>query len=184
MMKLFVIKGKPTLYHSLEIFRVADVSLVKSIPLPECILLVSDFAQSPNRDIVMIYYSAKNQRCMMSILSMGGEIIRTFDPCLFESFRSSWHPYSFAITDAGDIFVADPTYGVIFLVDSRLTDYQIVSNKDHKIRSPKSILFISEKQQLLVDEGSELYEAYGNYLKAVEHISLFHLSPCSLEKHS
>ena len=177
--ELLVIRNTRITDHFIDIFRVADVSLVKSISLTKDIVRVSCVAQSPNRDIIMAY-TKKHQVCLMSMLSMNGEIIRTFDPRLFESFRSFWDPYSFTITDTGNIFVVDALCRRIFLVNSRLTDYHIVSNHDHQIRSPLSILFISEKQQLLVDEGTEYYTSEKD-LEIIEHISLFHLSPCCSE---
>ena len=175
-MQIFV----PTLY-SMDIFRVADVSLVKSIPLPEDIVYVYCVAQSPNRDIVMNYTTDPYRAVfLISILSTDGEIIRTFDPSLFETFPLFWCPVSFAITNDGDIFVVEPARGRISLLNSQLTDYQIVSNEDYENRFPMSIVYIKEKQQLLV-KGSAINETCENSLERVEHIYVFHLSPCNLE---
>ena len=160
------------------------MSLVKSIPLSDEIVYVYCIAQSPNRDIVMNYTTDPHHAVsLISILSTDGEIIRTFNPSLFETFPSLWRPVSFAITEDGDIFVVDPDYGRIFLLNSQLTEYQIVSNKNYEHRRPMSIIYIKEKQQLLVEGCVEyVWKMRGNGLERVETHYVLHLSPCKSEK--
>ena len=124
--ELFVIMDTCVRSCSIDIFtfRLADVSLVKSILLSKDISDVSCVAQSPNRDIVIIH-STFSILSFISILSTDGEIIRTFNPGLYESLRSSWWPHSFAIADTGDIFVVDPLHHRISMLNSQLTDFQV-----------------------------------------------------------
>ena len=170
-----VLKGTWSIY----IYMMADVSLIKSIQLPKDISNVSCIAQSPNRDIVITYSTLSDLHSYsISILTMDGEIIRTFNPDLYGSLRSSWCPSSFAIADTGDIFVVDPLHCRISVLNSQLTDFQIISC--YEIQSPALIVYIKEKQQLLISEGTSSDPVVWDE-EVMKPIHVFHLSPCSLE---
>ena len=176
--ELFVVMAyKDT--KSIYIYRLADVSLVKFILPPKDISNVTCIAQSPNRDIVITHSTFANRYdYFISILSTDGEMIRTFNPGLHESLRESWWPHSFAIADTGDVFVVDPIYGRISMLNSQLTDFQIISC--YGIQSPSLIIYIKEKQQLLISEGLTS-DLFGMEEEVVKPIHVFHLSPCNLE---
>ena len=164
---------------SIYIFMMADVSLVKSILLPKVISDVTCIAQSPNRDIVITYSTLSDPYSYsISILSTDGEIIRTFNHGLHESLRESWWPHSFAIAETGDIFVVDPFHCRISVLNSQLTDFQIISC--YGIQSPALIVYIKEKQQLLVSEGTRSDPVSWDE-EVAKPIYVFHLSPCNLE---
>ena len=177
--ELFVIMDICVWTYSIDIFRLSDVSLVKSILLSkDSIFRVSCVAQSPNRDIV-ITYSTFEYRFMYSIgiLSTDGEIIRTFNP---ESLRI-WCPISIAIVDTGDIFVVDPRHRKISMLNSQLTDIQFISFMDHDVYWPRLIVYIKEKQQLLISEGLTS-EPLNIDVEEDKPIHVFHLSPCNVQK--
>ena len=107
---------------SIDIYRLADVSFVKSIRLSKGNFRVFCVAQSPNRDIVVTLITLYIE-WFISILSTEGEIIRTFNAESFESLQW-WEPSIFAIADTGDIFVVDHCRGMIYMLNSLLTDIQ------------------------------------------------------------
>ena len=177
--ELFVIMDTRFRSCSIDIFKLADVSLVKSILLSEDIYRVCCVAQSPNRDIVIIYYTLSLEY-FISILSTNGEIIRTFNPKSFESLQ--WEsPRNFVIVDTGDIFVVTYCYqhhNMIYMLNSQMTDVQFIPY--YGIQWPLLIVYIKEKQQLLVSEG-RTSNPMGKDEEVVKHIHVFHLSPCNLE---
>ena len=172
--ELFVIMDTHFRSCSIDIFRLADVSLVKSILLSGDIFRVSCVAQSPNRDIV-ITYNTLSLEYFISILSTNGEIIRTFN---HESLPQWWNPRSFVIADTGDIFVVERRPGMIYMLNTQMTDIQFIPY--YGIQWSLLIVYIKEKQQLLVSEGEKSYHI-GMDEEVVKPIHVFHLSPCNLE---
>ena len=160
---------------SIDIFRLADVSFVKSIRLTKDIYRVCCVAQSPNRDIVITHYTLSLDS-VISILSTNGEIIRTFNP---ESLQQWWNPRSFVIADTGDIFVVDHRRGMIYMLNSQFTDIQNISYSNVSQWS-STIVYSKENQQLLI---SELLPSVpvGMDTEGEITIHVFHLSPCNLE---
>ena len=115
----------------------------------------------------------------ISLLSTNGEI-RTFDPDVFEFIpRNRWFPFFFAIKESGDIFVIDSTSNRVYLFNPQMTDYQILSNCGHRptFINPGRIVYIQEKQQLLVYEVRDWGPKYVD-----AHVLVYHLSPCNLDK--
>ena len=168
----------PVLFsYSISIFRLSDFSQMKSIPIPHIAAYVSCAAQLPNKNIIISYvtdYSLEDNQ-WISILSTDGEVIRKFDPNVFESIRQNpWSPDYFAIKENGDIFIMDGERGRIYWFNSQLTDYQLISCNDHAVDCPQRIVYVKDRGQLLV------LDVIGPDDASVSHLLVFHLGPCNL----
>ena len=164
----------------INIHQMTDFSRTKSILLPRQVLELLCAVQSPNMNYIISHmkeYSGPSRFCI-SILSTNGEIIRTFDPDVFEFIsQDSFCPFFLAIMENGDIFVADRDNNRVFLFNPQMTDYQIISHGGYEPTSSSQIVYIKEKKQLLV------YEDPGVGQTNVDaQMSVFHLSPCNLDK--
>ena len=167
----------------INIHQMTDFSRTKSILLPRQVCELLCAVQSPNMNYIISHmkeYSGPSRFCI-SILSTNGEIIRTFDPDMFEFIsQNPWSPFFLAIKENGDIFVADGENNRVFLFNPQMTSYyQIISNGGYEPTSPSQIVYIQEKQQLLVYEDRALDQTN---VDAHGIMSVFHLSPCNLDK--
>ena len=68
----------------------------------------------------------------------------------------------------------DSLNGRVFLFNSQLTDYQLISYNDQRLQSPGRIVYIRDREQLIMREDIAIALDY------VAHISVFHLGPCNL----
>ena len=161
----------------IDVHQLSDNTRTKSFLLPREVTDLTCAVQSPNTNFVISYsrdYSL--QFYWITILSPDGQVIRTFDPTLFESIvQNPWCPYHFAITENGDIFFIDCNGGRVYLFNSEMTDYQIMAYNNYTLEGPCRIVYIKEKQQLLVHEDRD-----GLNTSSESHLSIFHLGPCNL----
>ena len=103
----------------------------------------------------------------------GKTFIRTFDLKMFQSIRlKPWCPCYFVVKEDGQMFVADSFEQRVFCFNSKFTDYQIISDPGKDFSDSPTMIFIKEKQQLLVCRP-------GVDARTVD-VSVHHLSPCSL----
>ena len=160
--------------NAIELFKLSNFTLTKSFYLPREFCEVMCAVQSPNKNIIVSYSKhIISEFCWIGILSADGDHIRTFDSSIIESVHPYlWYPHFFTITDDGDIVVISDTE--VFWFNSQLTDYRIISNRDYKPEGAIRVVYVKEKQQLLV------LEARGPISEQVTALSVYHLSPCSL----
>ena len=168
----------------LQVYTLADGSLTRSMRLPIEVQYVPCAAELPNKTFVISYAKNTSDDRKIGILSMDGEslsFIRTLDPRFFESIGiEPWCSSEFVVYDDGEIFLVDDDGGRVIWLNSKLTDYRIISNNDSQLINPSAIVYIKEKQQLMVC-GDEIHApASGTVIDTC--VSVFHLSPCSLAK--
>ena len=152
-----------------------DLHRYSVIPLPKEMTYIGHVAHSPKNNFVISYSETFPPiQCLISIFSCDGEKIRTFEPELGSVLKNPGNS-TFSIDEDGQIFIGDYAGNKVIWLNSNLTDYRIIAQKDREIGSPCSIVYIKEKRQLLVQEmrGDGLY---GLQFR----ISIFHLSPCHL----
>ena len=161
---------------SIKIVSQSDFSQIRYIQVPLTVYYIFCAAQLLNKSIAISYGTDYDAfEIWISILSIDGEVLRNFDPNVFESIRQNpWYPKYFAIKENGDIFVIDSERGRVFLFNSRLSDYQLISYNDRRLERPTRIVYIKEKEQLLVHEHIGLLSG------TFPHLSVFHLGPCNL----
>ena len=166
--------------HSLGVINLIDCSWTKMVRIPNTMRALFSAAKLPNQKLVISYgESRRDNKYKIGILSEDGESFsRTFDLEMFPTIHEKqWCPFHLQISADGELFVADRDGGRVFLFNSRLTDYQIITNNYCKFTSITSILYIKNRQQLLV---------WGNQSENVPEpgsvVSVYNLSPCSLIK--
>ena len=164
--------------YELHLFTQHDGGLNRysAIPLPKEIKVVGYVVHSSDNNFIISYSKiGPASTFWISILSSDGKtFIRTFDPNLLGSVLESPNIFPFDIDDNGHMFVADFKDGKVIWLNSNFTDYRIILQKDHAISSPCSVIYNSEKRQLLVQEKQR--DGSVSFSK----ISIFHLSPCNL----
>ena len=157
-----------------NIFSLKDFSKTNSIEIPLFCNRIPCAAQMPNKTIIFSYAELEYPENMYSICIMTteGDVVRKFDPNMFEYFqRIPWQPSFFTTNDAGQLFISDSNYGRLFVFNSQMTDFHIVSNFKFETNEVPMIVYMEGRQQLLVsDENSE----------GVVSLCVFHLSPCNL----
>ena len=162
--------------NSLDFFCLEDLSRTKSISVPFRCKEISCAAQLPNKNIVISY--AKDffgDTVRICILTADGDVIRKFDPDMFELFQlNPWCPANFAVADDGRLFIVDKKNDRLFLFNSQMTDFHLLNIpfRSVDIDIPR-IVCIKGRQQLLVvcEDIDKLNEIC---------LSMFHLSPCNL----
>ena len=141
----------------LHLYRSSDVMLMESISLPTGIKVMSHAVQMSNGNFI-ISCSMKDDPDVFLIRELsvdGRNFIRSFDHRSIESKRLDyWTPYYLSIDEEKNIFIADHNNDRVVLLNSRLTDFQILLNRDqHSIESPWTVCYVREKQQLIVGRG-------------------------------
>ena len=155
--------------NSLDFFSLEDLSRTKSISVPFHCVHISCAAQLPNKNIVISYLLQKFWIC---ILTADGDVIRKFDPNLFEFFQlNPWCPANFAVDDNGRLLIVDRKSGRLFAFNSQMTYFHLF-NIEFEMPDGAKIVYIKGRQQLLVWEERD----YSIKLS----LSMFHLSPCNL----
>ena len=167
-------------YLTLQVFRLMDGSRTRSMRLPQEIHFVSCAVELPNKSFVVSYLKNVSDDNMIGVLSMDGEnliITWILDLVSFESIQEKqWCPFYISVTKDGEMFVMDYNNGRVVWFNSKFTDYRIISNNDHQLNGTNCFVYLEEKQQLLVcgpDSDASV---------SVEHVTVFHLSPCNLAK--
>ena len=178
--ELFVIMDTRIRRCSIDIFRLADVSLVKSILLSEDIYSVSCVAQSPNRDIVITY-----KTCSIPIVGLHKYTVNRWrnNPGI-QSWIIRIIAAEVASEGASRLLILE-IYLSLIKISAWFTCW-ILSwlifklYRVTEILSPVLIIYINGKQQLLVSEGltSDPIEMDKEVVKPIH---VFHLSPCNLE---
>ena len=140
----------------LKLYIPSDVCVVKSILLSSEFGWFNHAVQLANENFIIAYSMKADQDAfLISELSAGGEtIIRTFDP---RSIRiASFTPYHLSIDVDGNVFIADYANDRVVLLNSRLTDFQVLLNKDqHSLESPRRMFYVQDRQQLVVGQKVE-----------------------------
>ena len=167
----------------LQVYTLADGSLTRSMRLPIEVQYVPCAAELPNKTFVISYSKSTSDDQKIGILSTDGKnlsFIRTLDLGFFESINlEPWESSNeFVVKDDGQIFFVDFFHGRVIWFNSKLTDYRIISNNDCQLSSPSSIVYIKEKQQLMICWYG--FDAPGSGTVTGTYVSVFHLSPCSL----
>ena len=162
-------------YTSLEIFSLEDLSRMKSISVPFPCDDISCASQLPNKNFIISY--TKDEEGLIHwicILTSDGDVIQKFDPNIFESIqRNPWCPIYFAVDDDGRIFIGDSNCGRLFVFDSQMTDFHLLSNIQFRPtgRVPMIVYIMGRQQLLLCEECVD---------RTSICLSVFHLSPCNL----
>ena len=73
-----------------------------------------------------------------------GERIRTFEPELGSVLKNPG-VFSFDIDDDGNIFIADIDGDNVIWLNSNLTDYRKIMQRNREIESPCNLVYIAEK---------------------------------------
>ena len=138
----------------LNLYRSSDVMLIESIPLPTEMELLNHAVQLSNENFIISHSTNDDPDVfLISELSVDErKFIRSFDPRSFASIGlNDWIPEYLSIDEDGNIFISDYFNDRVLLLHSRWTDVQILLNRDqHSIKSPYSLCYIREKQQLIV----------------------------------
>ena len=182
----------------LYIYRSSDVCRLKRISFPMKIKDAFHAVQSSNGNYIILYGTGewiesdeeenafeggkvikrkKRRRSvnLVSEMTVDGSIVRTFNPSSFESIPSKWNPRHLSIDSDDNIFIADVKGDRVFLLNSQLTDLQILLTKDrHRIVRPSSLCYLREKQQLIVGEDGSV----GN---DGETVSIWNLRPTTTD---
>ena len=144
-------------------------------PLPNDMKYIGHVVHSPKNFFIISYSKTSSfTQCWISILSCDGERIRTFEPELGSVLKNPGG-FTFAMDDDRNIFVADFGSDKVIWMNSNLTDYRNILQRNHEIKSPCNIVYIPEKRQLLVQERNRV-GPFGSLYS----IYVFHLSPCNL----
>ena len=159
--------------NSLDIFSLEDLSRTKSISVPFHCVHISCAAQLPNKNFVISYTEEILMEIFgICILTADGDVIRKFDPNVFEFFQlNPWCPANFAVDDDGRLLIVDHNSGRLFAFNSQMTDFYLF-NIEFETADGTQIVYIKGRQQLLVWEERD----YSLKLS----LSVFHLSPCNL----
>ena len=100
---------------SLDIFSLKDFSRTNSIEVPLYCIQISCAAQLPNKNVIFSYTEIEGDRMKLfciCIMTTEGDVVRKFDPNIFESIkRIPWRPTYFTTDDAGQLFFSDSNYG-------------------------------------------------------------------------
>ena len=155
------------------IFSLENFSMTKSIAVPFHCYDICCAAQLPNENIVISYgIIEEDSLYQICILTAKGDVIKKFDPNMFESFPSnSWCPTYFSVIDDGQIvFIGDSIDNRLFVFNSQMTDCHLLSNIQLDSNDIPKIVYIKDRQQLLLCEE----RSHTIYL------SMLHLSPCNL----
>ena len=141
----------------LNMYRSSDVMLMESIPLPTDERTLNHAVQLSNGNFI-ISHSNDGDPDVFVISECSIEkrdVIRSFDPQSIGSNRLEyWTPEYLSIDEDENIFIADYNNDRVVLLNSRLTDAQILLNTDqHSIKSPWKLFYIQEKQQLIVGQS-------------------------------
>ena len=169
--ELLVVNASDSLF---DIFSLKDFSRTNSIEIPLYCFMIPCAAQMPNKNIIFSYTELEDLEDMyiICIMTTEGDVVRKFDPNMFEYFqRIPWQPSFFTTNDAGQLFISDSNYGRLFVFNSQMTDFHIVSNFKFETHELPRIVYMKDRQQLLVsDENSE----------GIISLCVIHLSPCNL----
>ena len=166
---------------SLCFYRLEDGSLRKMLRLPEVIQGVAHVVETPSKQFIIGYVHnlwASTYKYQIWLLSRDGEtLIRKLDLGMFESIQEKiWNPYAFTIKDDGGIFVNDYRGRRMIWFNPDWTDYRIISNNGRRLPEANVVVYIEEKQQLMICTTGKMVQAPSAYVR------VFHLSPCSLSK--
>ena len=143
-------------HNYLNLYRSSDVMLIQSVPLPTEVGWSSHAVQLINENFI-IAYSIRDRPdlFMISELSSSGmTFIRSFDPRRIEANRlDDWTPFHLSIDEDQNVFIADRHNDRVVRLNSRLTGFQILLNRDqHSIELPRRLCYVREKKQLIVGQ--------------------------------
>ena len=158
---------------SFDILSLKDFSRTNSIEVPFNCTSIPCAAQLPNTNIIFAYNTDQFPMEIIGIclMTIEGKALRKFDPNAFEpNHRYSWCPLNFVTGDAGELFIADAKYGLLYAFNSKLTNLQ-VSNLDFDSPEGPTLHCAKGRQQLLVRDES---------VDGIMSLSVLHLSPCNL----
>ena len=62
----------------------------------------------------------------------------------------NFEPECLTISEDNKIFIADSKGDRVILFDPSTRDHRIISKQDHQIKDPRRLIYIKEKQQLIV----------------------------------
>ena len=149
--------------------------------LPEVIQGVAHVVETPSKQFIIGYVQkilVSNYKYQIWLLSRDGEtLIKKLDLEMFESIQEKrWNPYAFTIKDDGGIFVNDYRGQRMIWFSPDWTDYRIISNNGRRVAQTNMVVYIEEKQQLMICTAGKMSQAPS------AHVRVFHLSPCSLSK--
>ena len=143
--------------YSLTLNRPSNVMFMESIPLPTEVDVMKHAVQLLNNNF-LIFHSMEvdpDSYLISELSADGNTFIRSFDP------RSTglnqvgyWTSLYMSIDEDENIFISDPGNDRILLLNSRLTDVQILLSRDqHSIKEPVILCYVREKHQLIVCQG-------------------------------
>ena len=180
MMMMMMMTHDDASFYSLGVINVTERTWASTIRVSNTVKIILSAVKSSNQNFILSYgESNHDEKYKIGILSKDGEsFTRTFDLDLFASIQEKqWCPINLSVSDDGGIFVADCVGGRVFLFNSRLTDYQIITNNSRQLSTIATILHIKNRQQLFVWGAlSENVPAPGSVVLVLS------LSPCSLIK--
>ena len=144
----------------------------KVIPLPSVIVLVISVVQTASENFIISYLDRNEiPKCDM-LTTDGMNVIKTnIGYKSLDSHHSSWPIYHFAVLDDGQILAAHEEDARVLIVNSDLTGCRVLSNNGQTFLVYTNIVYIREKQQLLV-------QGYKNNASNGAFIAVYHLSPC------
>ena len=154
----------------LNVFDLSNSSR-KVIPLPGVILLVISVVQTASENFIISYLDWNEiPKCDM-LTTDGMNVIKSIGYKSLDLNRSSRPIYHFAVLDDGQILAAHEEDARVLIVNSNLTGCRVLSNNGQTFLVYTNIVYIREKQQLLV-QGYKNNASYGAF------IAVYHLSPC------
>ena len=140
----------------LDLYKSSDVTLIESIILPEELESLYHAVQLLNGNF-MIAHSMKDTPNAFTISEFSFNertFIRCIAPRLIVSNQlDDWWPCYLSIDEHGSIFVADGQKGRVCVLDSRLTDVQIMLCSDQHseiIKFSWRLCYVPDNQQLIV----------------------------------
>ena len=145
--------------HSLNIYRSLDVRMIKSITLEWLFIAqkVWHAVQLSNGNFI-ISYSVTGMDFLSEISLNGKDLIRTFT---FETLAKKnlnmnkmWNLVHILVDKDDNILVADFEGDKIYLLNSQMTDLQVLLDEvRHQIYFPAALCLVEDKQQLIVGQG-------------------------------
>jgi hypothetical protein len=144
-------------HRYIYLYRTSDGFLMESIRLSTELAMLVDAVQLMNKNFIIGYSLESDPGVfLISELSADGKnFIRSFDPRACDSNQwVFWTPYYLSIDEDENIFIADSDSHQVVQMNARLTDVQILLDRDrHSVKLPWRFCYVPEKQQLIVGQG-------------------------------